>query len=917
MTHPSKRPVEMSLRLYRALARAFPYEFKNAYSDELLQVTEDAIEPIWRRHGVLGLVRLLVDIAIRVPVEYLAEFRQDVRYGLRVLAGSPGFTAVAVISLTLGIGVATSAYSEMNGFVMRDVPGVPNPDGLVLMKSPVAWPDYQRYRDRAGIFASSMAYVAPVLFGVSVGGHTERTWGHLVTSSYFPTLGVSPALGRFFSAEEEQPGRAPTAVVSYRFWQSHLGSDPSIVGKALRINGQPSTVIGVGPEDFQGASPMIYGSDLWLPIGQAGNLPIPELSDHLLERRDQPIFHVTGRLLPGVSVSRAEAELDAVARQVEQEYSDPDRDKPGRRAQLHPGGKLMPIRKEDLPFFTGFFTVLGGMILLIASSNVANMMMARAADRRKEIAVRLAIGAGRARLIRQLMTESLLVAVAAGVLGFLMASCVMHLASQEKMPFAMPVNMNLAPDGRVLLFTLGLTAFTGLAFGLLPALQATRPDLTSALKEGGNVRLPRFGRLRMRNVLVLSQVAGSLTLLLITGFLVIGHRKITGAEVGFNTRNLYLISLDPIRDGYSGERATDFFRKLLDRVKALPSVTSASVADSTPMQMVGRPGAQFQVPGPGGSEVFQWGQKYVVGRDYFDTIGIPILRGRAFRSTDETNDSAVVVLSEKMARVCWKGEDPIGRHIELGGNDLPSSLFGPPSSGVKRGPRIFGKPQVFEVVGVAGNVRSGLDFVPADAPGIIYVPMRPVDYARPSLQGVTLLLRATPGVDAIGSVRRAISAMDDNLRPFNARSMPEQIDDLMFPVKVALWTYGFIGIFGLILASVGLAGVTAYSVSQRRREIGIRVALGARGGDVLGLVMKEGAVLVMIGTVVGLLAARAAIRVMSAALSQIARTAGTSTSDPMLLVGAPLLLAVMALVACYLPARKSMRIDPAVALRQE
>ena len=916
MTHPSNQPVAISLRLYRALARAFPYEFKNAYGDELIQVTEEAIEPIWRRHGVLGLLRLLVDIAIRVPIEYLAEFRQDVRYGLRVLAGSPGFTFVAVISLTLGIGVATSAFSEMNGFILRDVPAVKNPDGLVLMKSPVAWPDYQRYRDRSGVFSSSMAYVAPVLFGVSVGGHTERTWGHIVTSSYFPTLGVSPSLGRFFAAEEEQPGKAPTAVVSYRFWRDHLGSDPSIVGKSLRVNGQLSTVIGVGPEDFQGASPMMYASDLWLPVGQVGGLPIPEISDHLLDRRDQPIFHVTGRLLPGISVVRAEAELEAVAHQVEQEYADPDRDKPGRRAQLHPGGKLIPMRKEDMPFFTGFFTVLGGMILLIASSNIANMMLARAADRRKEIAVRLAIGAGRARLVRQLMTESLLVAAAAGVLGFLMATWVMHLASGEAFPSPMPITFNLAPDGRVLIFCLCLTAFTGFAFGLLPALQATRPDLTAALKEGGNFRLSKFGRLKMRNVLVLAQVAGSLTLLLITGFLVIGHRRITDAPAGFNPKNLYLIGLDPIRDGYSGERATDFFHKLLDRVKVLPSVTSASASDFVPMQMVGKPGAQFYSEGAGGAKVAQWGQKYVVGRDYFDTIGIPIVRGRAFRGTDETNDSAVVILSEKMARVCWKGEDPIGRHIEIGGNDQPSFLFGGPSSGGVRRARIFGKSQTFEVVGVAGNVRSGLDFVPADAPGVIYVPMRPVDYARPSLQGVTLSLRALPGVDAVGAVQREISAMDDKVRPFSTRSMPEQIDELMFPVKVALGTYAFIGFFGLILASVGLAGVTAYSVSQRRREIGIRVALGARGGDVLGLVMKEGAVLITIGTILGLLAARALIRVMSAALSQIAKTAGTSTSDPMLLIGAPLILAVLALVACYVPARKSMRIDPVVALRE-
>ncbi|HTS27696.1 MAG TPA: ABC transporter permease [Bryobacteraceae bacterium] len=916
MSHSSNQPVAVGLRLYRALARAFPYEFKNAYGDELVQVTEEAIEPIWRRHGLIGLVRLLVDVAIRIPLEYLAEFRQDVTYGLRVLAASPGFTAVALISLTLGIGVATSAFSEMNGFILRDVPAIQNPDGLVLMKSSMGWPDYERYRDRTDLFSSTMAYVAPVLLGVSTGGQTERTWGHLVTASYFPTLRVSPWLGRFFAADEEKPGYPPTAVVSYRLWQGRLGSDPSIIGKALRVNGQSCTIVGVGPENFQGASPMMYNADIWLPLGLAGSLSIPEFPEHAFERHDQTLFHLTARLRPGISEARAEAELDAVARQLEREYGDPNPDRPGLRAQLHPGGKLIPLRKEDLPFFTGFFTILGGMILLIASSNVANMMMARAADRRKEIAVRLAIGAGRARLVRQLLTESLLLAVAAGVLGLLMATWIMHLASRETIVFYVPVTFTLGPDHRVLLFTVGLTAFTGLAFGLLPALQATRPDLSVALKEGGNVNLRRFGRLSLRNLLVLSQVAGSLTLLLITGFLVIGHRRIMGGDPGFDPQNLYVIGLDPIRDGYSGQRASDFFKKLLDRVKGLPSVASASLADAIPMQAVGKPGAQFQVPQADGSKVFHWGQRYVVGRDYFATIGIPIVRGRGFRESDETKDSAVIVISEKMARDCWKGEDPIGRHIELGGNDAPGFVFGGPSrtAGV---PKIAGKARVYEVVGVARNIRTGLDLVPDDAPGALYVPMRPEDSARPSLLGVTLVVRAKPGADVIGAVQREISTIDDKLRPFSAHSMPEQIRDLLFPVKVALYTYGFIGVFGLILASVGLAGVTAYSVSQRRREIGIRMALGARAGAVLGLVMKEGAVLVGAGTIAGLLAARAGIRVMSAALAQIARTAGTSVSDPMLLLGAPLLLAALALAACYLPARRSMRIDPVVALRQE
>jgi putative ABC transport system permease protein len=269
MSRPQNRPVAISLRLYRTLAHAFPYEFANAYADELVQATEDAIESIWQRHGVLGLVRLLADIAVRVPIEHLAELRQDVRYGLRMLANSPGFTWVALVSLSLGIAIATCAYSEVNGLILRDLPGVPKPEELVALEAPTSYTHYKRYRERSDLFSSTLAYVAPVPFGVSPGGRTERTWGHLVTPSYFPTLGVRPVLGRFFDQDEEQPGRAPVIVVSYRFWQEHLGADSSAVGKTLRINGQRCTVIGVGPKDFLGASPGFFVADVWMPFPPA------------------------------------------------------------------------------------------------------------------------------------------------------------------------------------------------------------------------------------------------------------------------------------------------------------------------------------------------------------------------------------------------------------------------------------------------------------------------------------------------------------------------------------------------------------------------------------------------------------------------------------------------------------------------
>jgi hypothetical protein len=337
------------------------------------------------------------------------------------------------------------------------------------------------------------------------------------------------------------------------------------------------------------------------------------------------------------------------------------------------------------------------------------------------------------------------------------------------------------------------------------------------------------------------------------------------------------------------------------------------------MSMIGKPGVPFSYDGSEGGKDLHGAAQFAVGRDYFDTLGVPIVLGRGFRKEDEADGATAAIVSERLVKDCWQGRDPLGRRIEIGAEDLPTLAL--PSRGhggaAQRARRLPGTPRVFEVVGVARDVRIGLNFKVSDAPSIVYRPLQPADTSRPSWMGVTLMVRAIPGVDVMTQVRRQIAALDDRVKPFNARSMPEQIDNLMFQVRMALWTYGFIGIFGLILASVGLAGVTAYSVTQRRREIGIRVALGAQRTDVLGLVMKEGAALILIGAAIGMAAGRGGTRLLAAALSTVAQTAGTSMSDPALLVGAPLLLAGLALVACYVPARKSLRIDPAVSLRQE
>ncbi|MCU1263552.1 MAG: transporter related [Bryobacterales bacterium] len=908
---PPNRPVATGLRLYRSLARAFPYEFRNVYGDELLQVTEEAIEPIWRSHGLWGLARLLTDIAVRVPIEHFFELCKDLRYSLRQLASSPGFTAVALVSLSLGICIATCAISEMNGMVLRSIPRVEKPGELVALQMPVAYPSYRRYGEHTAAFTSTLAYVAPVPFDVSFGGPAERIWGHLVTPSYFSALGVHPEFGRLFDQQDERPGGPSPVVVSYRFWQQHLDSDRSIIGKTLRINSQLSTVVGVGPEDFLGVSPLLAAADLWMPVSVGGRVA-PELTGDALERRDRAMFHVIGRLRPGVAMGRAEAELDAEAQQIEQDNGDPDRTKKGRRISLVDGGKLLPLRKQDQPFFTSFLTVMAGLVMLIACANVANLMLARVAGRRKEVAIRIAMGARRSRIVRQLLTESMLVAAAAAVPGYLLSMWLMKLSSQIRMPLPIPVTFDFQPDGRVLLFTIGVTALTGIACGLMPALQTTNSDLTTALKEGPGLHLHGRGRVNLRNVLIVSQFAGSLTLLAILGLLALGIQTTMGIQTGFNPANLYLISLDPVRDGLSGEQANAFFQKLLERVKSERSVSSAGLTESVPVSLGG--GSVMVSTADGGSNQTLSAVKHVVGKDYFETTGIPLLAGHAFRKEDETNRTAAIIISRELAGRFWRGDHGVGRRVEIGNGEIVPAKILPGTYDYRAGTP-GGARKVFEVVGVANDVAEGL-VVQKPRPAV-YLPLRQADYTQPAAEGVTLMVRAVPGADVVRTVREKISAMDARITPFNIRSMPEQIDQFMAPLRIASWTYGLIGFFGLVLASVGLAGMTAYSVTRRAKEIGIRIAVGARRGDVVWLVMKEGLVLVVTGTGLGLAGAWAGSRLLSAMNSSVGNVTSTSTSDPVVLLGAPLVLGVLALLACYVPARKSLRVDPVVALRQE
>ena len=476
------------------------------------------------------------------------------------------------------------------------------------------------------------------------------------------------------------------------------------------------------------------------------------------------------------------------------------------------------------------------------------------------------------------------------------------------MPFPMPVAFDFRPDGRVLLLTLALSLCTGLVFGLAPALQATRTDLTQALKEGGNLFLGTHRRFSLRNILIVTQVAVSLTLLVVLGLLSIGIQTTLGIASGFNPRNLYTIALDPVRDGYSGARAAEFLGKLLDRVRTSPAVTAAALTETVPVSM---PGTGVTVSTPAAAQrLTVRAIKHVVGKDYFDTTGVPILLGRAFRREDEGEHATAVIVTEALAQELWAGQEPVGRLLEIRNATLATPKILPGSFDYRPT-----ESQTVEVVGVAANVAEGL--VVGKPRPAIYFPLRPSSYSHPGLQGITLMVRAAPGANALAAVRREISAIDNHITPFNARSMNEQIDQFMAPLQVAAWTYALIGVFGIVLASVGLAGVTAYSVAQRSREIGIRMALGARNPDVLSLVMKEGLALVAAGTIIGMGGAWMGSRLLAAMNSSVGTVSSTSTSNPAVLFGAPLLLALVAVIACYVPARKSVSVDPVAVLRQD
>ncbi len=887
--------MKFGMRLYRWLARAFPHEFKIVYGADVLQLSEDIVEDIAKRNGIRGIARLIGDLALRIPVEYASELRRDLAYAARTLAKSPGFAAVGMISLGLGIAVTTTIFSEIHMLIFRELPLVRDPQRLAMAQG-VSYPYFEEYRSQHNVVENAAAFMQGVAFGVSLdpvsNAHSERVFGHIVSPEYFSVLGIPAARGRVFSPESDKPGDAPVIVITDRFWRERLNSDPNAIGRTLRLNGQTATIVGITPKDFLGVMPVV-GADIFLPA-TAPVKSAPELGDDVLHKREAKPFSVIMRLAPGVTIAAAESALDTLTKHLDEQNLDPDRGRKGRIVKLLPGGMILPIPSELKPVMFMLWGLLMSLLLGIACMNLANMLLAKAGARRREIAIRLAVGASRFRLIRQLVAESVLLALGGGAVGMSLAYWLTNVISASKLPGSLPFQIDIRPDWQVLLFTFALSIVTGVAFGLAPAFAATKADVAPTLKEGGVAHMRAYRKFGMRNMLVVGQVAGSLTLLLVTGFMVLGYGTMASANANFDTRTMYLFSIDPVRDGYSPEQAASFFEKLPDRLRSVGAVEAVALASGPPFEQQLGSSDLTTIPGADKTATtLKSVAKTMIGPGYFATLNERMLAGREFTERDARMEAASpipVIVNETAARELFGSPDGIGR-------------------------RIVQQPQSYEVIGVVRDLKG-----PTIAPGsqaAMYMPMTKSALSHPGSSGLTLMVRAKAGADAVEGVRREIASLDPNISLFNIRTLGQALDEMAAYIRLGTFFYGGMGVFALILAGLGLAGVTAYAVTQRRKEIGIRMALGAKKRQVLGLVLREGTVLVVVGGVLGFAGAAMIARALSALVNVFASVFHTATSDTKILIGAPLLLAALAMFACYWPARRSAEIDPLKALREE
>src|SRR5215472_4681850 len=664
-------------RIYRRLAQAFPHEFKLAYGTEVEQVGEDVIEETARRQGILGLLRVLLDIAIRVPLEYASEIRGDMRYASRTLMKSPGFALVGIISMALGIGLTTNVYTSRWEKLFRNIPAAANADRLVMMEetatgdtdlAPESYYYIEQYREQKGVFSGVAAFQTGIPFNVTYQGNwnakPDRVFGQIVSPDYFSVLGVQPQIGRVFSPELDKPGDAPVVVISDRFWRNRLNSSPNSLGQSLRLNDQIATIVGITPLNFNGVLG-VMPSELFVPITAPAALA-PELGNDVLHQRNAREFLALFCLAPGVTMESAEAGLDVINRRLDdQDSSSLRRTDKGRSVSLLEAGTNVPLPSRVKPALIGFLVALMGLVIALACMNLANMLIARGANRRKEFAIRLSVGASRFRLVRQLISEGILLSLLGSVAGFGVAYCLLALASQLTPPTGGPTERNITLDSHIALFSFALAIVCGVGLSLLPALRATKANLTPALREGSSLQLAGHRRLGLRNLLMTMQVAGSLMLLLVTGFLVLGVNKVSTVQTKFDPQSMYLLAIDPLRDGYTPEKTQVFFERLPERLNAVAGVHGLSFTAQPPFAVGGK---TTQITAED-SRVQKPVVNHTVGAGYFAALSEPMLAGREFstvdqRSKTDVSNSLPVILNESAAHSFFADGNALGKHLK-------------------------------------------------------------------------------------------------------------------------------------------------------------------------------------------------------------------------------------------------------------
>ena len=819
----------------------------------------------------------------------MGTFLSDLRYGFRMLVKNPGFTAVVVITLALGIGLNTAIFSLVNTVLFRPLP-FDQAERLVEVHRNdwddfFSYPDYLEYRDRSDVF-SALASWSYTPLSVGRGEATELRVGQIVTGNYFAALGVEAGCGRLLSPEDDvTAGAHPVAVLSHAYWQRTYGGRPQVVGKTITLNGQPFRIVGVAPEGFVGAFP-VFTPDVWVPMMmQAQVFPL----GGRLENRNAGWLHVVGRLKPDVRMQQAQARLEQVAAHLKD--VDPERYEDEHALLVQPSGIGLP--PEARPIAVGLSALvmsMVGLVLLIACANVANLLLARSTARRGEIAVRLALGAGRLRLVRQLLTEATLLALLGGAVGVLLASWVMSVVNVllPQLPYNVSLSMDFGLDGRVLGFAALASVLTGVVFGLVPALQATNANVFPVLKDDVGARGLGVRRSRLRTTLIVGQIAVSLVLLIGAGLFVRSLLSAKAINPGFDHENVLTVSLAFAVHERDTDTGKAFYRQLLDRVRAMPGVESASLDQCVPLGFSQNTGEYWiegrpPPPGPDGRDDVDSVLTSIVSADDFKTLGIPLLRGRDFNEHDTEDAPGVVIVNQVFADRHWPDEDPIGERISFEGLEGPYR----------------------EVVGVVSTVKYV--FI-GEAP-------RPFLY-RPFTQdydsNVNLLVRTVGDpMTLLPPVRAAIRELDPDVAPSDTRVLSDWIGFALLPAKFAAALFGLFGALAILLASVGLYGVMSYSVGQRTREIGIRMALGAGRRDVLRVVFRQGLMLTVVGLGIGLLVSLAGTRVLSMLLYDI------SATDPLTFGGVSAVLVAVAMLACYIPARRATKVDPMVALRYE